>query len=477
MIGHKSYEITSEDLIRGMSTSTYLTDGGFSNETDSINLTAVPGLAYSCGPISFAAGTITGKLIASSEDPTPLSGGAARLFVDDLGNYYSFNGVTLTNKHTDGTNPTKYVAGQTDMVAFAKTYGANGTILTTNQVGIVSWILNADTFNDAFFSFTNQNGTPHPGILYKNNAYYGDGNILLRQTAPDATPASILVLSAQQTIVTIGIDPGSGLMLLSTIDGLNASDTLNKVAMIQYYDGVSPQVTKQVICDDMVTAFHPVGAVLYITYGQNLGYWNSSGIQFLRMLSINLVSTQLAYKQHLSHIDTTLYVIEGAKVLAYGNIVRGQAPVFYYPFQGLSNLSMIADVGSGVLGCAEVNAIAINLMALVSMNSVASVGRRLSLYSTRKTFPRPVTFMGLVIEYGVALLDAYAKGVVTLIDDKQAGTTVPMTNVTNEYQAQGYVPSISTRSIQIKYLLDGNETNQLPIRRITVYYSDNDGKI
>lgn len=477
MIGAKSFEITSEDLIKGMTSSPYLTDGGFSNETIAANLSAVPGLIYSCGPITFQIGTITGNLIASTEDPTPITGGFNRLMVDDLGNFYTASGTTVTNVHTDGTNPTKYTAGITDMISFAKTFGANGTVLTTNQHSIVSWVVNANTFNDSFYDFTNQNGTPHPAIVFKNNAYYGDGNVLLRQTAPDLAPASVLVLAAQQTIVALGIDPGSGLMLISTIDGLNYSDVLNKVALVQYYDGASPQVSKQVICDDMVTAFHPVGATLYITYGQNLGYWNGAGIQFLRALNIQLAGNALAYKQHVSHIETTLYVVEGFNVLAFGNVIKGQSPVFYYPFRGLSALSMLANMGSGILGCFEVSALSVKLLAFVDMVGVSTVGRRLEFYSARYVFQRPVVFDGIVIEYGTPLLDATAKGVVSIINDKQVSTDIVMLSINGEYQAQGYNPTISSRSLQVKYIMDGAETTQLPIRRITVFYSDTDGHI
>lgn len=477
MIGAKSIEISSENLIEGMSTTPYLTDGGFSNETSSINLTAVPGLAYSQGPVTFATGTIAGALIASCEDPTPITGGFVRLLVDNLGNFYTLSGSTIANVHTDGTNPTKYTAGMTDMIGFAKTYGANGTVLTTNQVGIVSWIINANTFNDTFFSFTNQSGVPHPALVYQNNAYYGDGNVLYRQSAPDATPLSVLVLAAQQTIVTLGIDPGSGLMLISTVDGLNYSDTLNKVTMIQYYDGVSPQVRKQVITEDMITAFHPVGAILYVTYGSNVGYWSGSGVKFLRELNIQLVGANLAYKHHVSHIDTTLYVVEGSSVLAYGDVIRGKAPVFYYPFVAISAISMIANLGSEQLGVADVNLLPLNLLEIFSMADVSSVGKKLTFNSLRYVFSRPVVFNGIVIEYGVPLLTATNKGVVSIIDDNQVAHVIPMTSINGQYQAQGYDPTISSRSLQVNYVLDSNTTTQLPIRRMTVFYTDTDGHI
>lgn len=479
MIGAKNIEISSENLIEGMSTTPYLTDGGFSNETSSINLTAVPGLAYSQGPITFASGTtIMGNLIASCEDPTPAPAltGITRALVDNQGNFYSLSGSTITNVHTDGTNPTLYSAGFTDMIAFAKQFASAGTILVTNQKSIVSWVVGG-SFTDAFFNFQFQINTPHPALVYQNNAYYGDGNLLLRQSAPDATPVTVLTLAQQQTIVTLGIDPGSGLMLISTVDGLNYSDTLNKVTMIQYYDGVSPQVRKQVITEDMITAFHPVGAILYVTYGSNIGYWSGSGVKFLREIDIQLVGAQLAYKHHVSHIDTTLYVVEGSKVIAYGDIIRGKAPVFYYPYVGISTISMIANLGSEQLGVADVTGISTNQLEIFSMADVSSVGKNLTFNSLRYVFSRPVVFNGIVIEYGVPLLTATNKGVVSIIDDNQVAHVIPMTSINGQYQAQGYDPTISTRSLQVNYVLDSNTTTQLPIRRMTVFYTDTDGHI
>lgn len=477
MIGAKQIEISSEDLIGGMTSSPYLMDGGFSNESFGMNLSNTPGLVYAQGAITNKSTNLaTGRsIIASSEDPTPLTATIVRLMVDDGGNFYTWDGSTLTDVHTDATNPTQYVPGITDMIGFADVYGSAGTVFVTNRKAIVSWVIGS-TITDAFYAFANQNGSPHPGLIYNNNAYYGDGNLLLRQSSPGGTPTVILTLAAQQTIVALGIDPGSGQMLISTVDGLNYSGALNKVNIIQYYDGVSPQVSKQVICDDMVTSFHPVGGVLYITYGQNLGYWSGSGIKFLRTLNIQLSGTNLAYKQHLAHIDTTLYVAEGTKILAYGNIIRSKAPVFYYPFTAsgsLSTISAIMNLGSGLLGYAGVTGASVASFFTADMLQVSSTGQGLNLFTLRYPFSRPVVVNQLIIEFGTPFGGGTFGGSVFLIDDNQVQNPLTLTGLASAYQIQSSFISISTRSVQIRYILNV----QIPIRRMTILYSDTDGHI
>lgn len=475
MIGAKSFDISSVDFIKGMTSSPYLTDGGFTNESYGMNVNNTPGLMYTQGAITDKSTNLaSGKsLIASSEDPRS-SSQFARLMVDNAGNYYTWNATTLTNVHTDGTNPGKYTSGITDMIAFG---GVD--IYTTNEVAISRWIVSSATFTDSFQAFDNTN-CPHPALVFEGNAFYGDGQFLWRQTTAGTPPTKILTLNNPgQIIVALGIDPGSGRMLISIVDGTNASDTLNKTTRIGYYDGFSNKLLKEVITDDLVTAFHPVGGILYITYGQNLGSWTGAGIQFLRALAIQLVSTNLAYKQHVSHIETTLYVIEGAKILAYGNIIKGQSPVFYYPIipgnvSSLSTVASIMNLGSGLLGYAGVTGSTTAKFFTADMVGVGSVTQVLNLYSLRYTFPRPVEVDQVIVEFGAPFAGGTFSGTVAIIDDKQVSNSLTLTGVAADYQIQSNNPSISTRSIQVNYSIS---VNVLPLRRITVFYSDTDGHI
>jgi len=61
-------------------------------------------------------------------------------------------------------------------------------------------------------------------------------------------------------------------MLISIVEQLNLSGTVNSLARVGYYNGFSNKLSKVVFVDEMVLAFYPVGGTVYITYGQKLGF-------------------------------------------------------------------------------------------------------------------------------------------------------------------------------------------------------------
>jgi len=226
----------------------------------------------------------------------------------------------------------------------------DGATFTTSKEKVTKWVVDS-SFDASYYTFSNQS-VMHPEIVYENNLFYGDKNLLLRQTGVAAAPATILTLSSDQNIVALGIDPGTGKMLISTTTQLNVSDTVPTTNRVYYYDGLSNKADKVNFVDDMITAFYPNGNDVYITYGTNLGYWNGSGIMFLRRLSITRSPDTLAYLQHLTNIESTLYVIEGTKILAHGPVVQGGNKVFYYAYNNTASLTHICNFGSGKLALA-----------------------------------------------------------------------------------------------------------------------------
>lgn len=350
--GRKIIDWKYDDMAKGMSTSDDMIDGGFSPLTDAINLIAVSGIAHApTAPTDKSTG-LTGSIIASCEDPT---GSYQRVFVSsDVpaqdGRFYSSSSGTLTQRgSTDSSHD--YVQGRTDMIAFAN------EVYITNATTIVRWsaIGGANTFNTSFFGFID-GIAPHPALVYESNAFYGDGRYLLRQTAAGVSPEVILTLSAGQKIVALGIDSGSGKMLISVVGQFNLSDTFNSQARVLYYDGFSQKASKVVLVEEMITAFPTSEGAVYAAYGKNLGYWNGAGVSFLRSFNIDYVNTELMYKQHFTNIGSTLYFIEKNRIIAHGSVRQGGDKVFYPAFRNnisgsiSENLTHITNLGQGVLG-------------------------------------------------------------------------------------------------------------------------------
>lgn len=346
-LGKKLFQWNYTDIVKGMSSSDGISDGGFSPNTDAVNIITQSGLIYQPSVPTDASTNLAGQMIASCEDP---SGNYARLYVAAVtssqdGNFYSLStGNVLTARGSSDTSH-DYIQGKTDMIAYA------GEAYITNASTLVRWssIGSSNTFDTGFASFSSALA-PHPALVYNNFAYYGDGNLLLRQDGAGVSPVTILTLAPGVVIVALGIDPGSGLILISLIGQINLSDTINSGASVAFYDGFSAEVSRYVQVDGMITAFPSTEGAMYAAYGQNLGLWNGSGITFLRKMNVDFDNTQLMYKHHFTSIDSTLYVIEKYKVIAYGPVRQKGPNVFYSalantPSGTPTNLTNIANIG------------------------------------------------------------------------------------------------------------------------------------
>ena len=339
-LGRKVIVWDSDEMLKGVSTSDDTTDGGFSPLTDQVNLGYQIGVAYTPAAPTDSSTNVTGDMIASCEDPT---GNYTRLFVSreggDDGQFYSMDGTgALTTRGSlDSTH--NYIAGRTDFISY------QSEAYATSSNYIVRWsdIGGANTILTTFFNFTDATA-PHPAIVFEDNAFFGDGNTLKRMTSAGATPATILTLPTGQIITALGVDPGSGKMLIATVGQYNLSNQKNSFARVGFYDGFSNKLIRVVTMDDMVTAFPATEGQLYIQYGKSLGYWNGAGATFLRKLDLTFENNTLAYKHHFTSIGPTLYVIQGRQILAHGPLLMNGAKVFYPIFYNYTNTNKLTNI-------------------------------------------------------------------------------------------------------------------------------------
>lgn len=344
-LGKKIIVWDASDMAKGVSTSDSVSDAGFSTLTDQMNPTIEPGVCYIPAGATDKSTNATGDMIASTEDST---GTYTKLFLSanssQDGQFYSIDSTgTLTTRGSADTSH-NYIQGRTDFI----TYQSEG--YATSDTTIIRWsaVGSANTFDTAFYTF-NDSFAPHPALVYEDNAFYGDGNRLLRQTAAGVVPTVILTLSTGSVITALGIDPGSGKMLIGIVNQYNVSDTINSQSRVGFYDGFSNKLIRSVLMDDMITAFPTSEGQQYIAYGRNLGYWNGAGATWLRTLDLTFDNTTLAYKHHFTSIGPTLYVIQKRQILAHGPIISNGPRVFYpiyYNYVNSNNLSNIAYIGT-----------------------------------------------------------------------------------------------------------------------------------
>lgn len=460
-----------------MTSSNFAQDGGFSigiSPTDGASASVVNPL-ITPGVLNFPASStdkssgLTGEMIASCEDP---AGSAARLFVssdtDQDGRFFSADSTgTLTMRGSEDTSH-NYVQGKTDAI------GYKGEAYVTSDTTIVRWQQPA-TINTSFYDLTSTYSgaanVPHPALVFEDNAFYGNGNILLRQTSAGGTPATILSLPSNQVIIALGIDPGSGKMLISVVDQYNLSGTINSQPRVLYYDGFSNKASKVVLVDSMITAFYNVGSTVFIGYGQKLGYWNGAGIEFLRSLDIGLINTQLLYKHRFTNIGDILYIVEKNRILAFGEIMRGQGRSFWYLLENLPSgvpgtiLSLLVNLGSNLLSYSY----ATSQFFTLDISSTATINGFSQLYTLRYDFPRPVTFNNVVLDYVSALPASTLVAAVYLKYDNAGSQQVGSVNAGSETKTtfECPYPTIETRSIQILY----TALAVAPLERMTIFYT------
>lgn len=376
-------------------------DGGLSGQSSfPLNLTAREGRLYGTATSVDAAHPSTGYPIASCGDSI---NGFLRVILGDNGKIFTWDGSTMTER-ADSTGT--YVEGISDIIQYRDVTLATSQTNVHKFTGATFGTID-ETWGSVGFGVSLDSGYPHPQLVFENNYWVASKNTLHRWDGTTFS-AGFLTLPAGQVIVALAIDPQSGKMLISITEGLNLNGTLSMVAKVAVYDGYSNKPTRVPIVDDMVTAFHPIGGVVYVAYGTSIGYWNGSGISFLRKTkNVTLTSTSLIYKHHITNIGKTLYYIDGAVVMAYGEIKRGKR--VFYPAGAISTgatMHMICHVGSEKLGLGS-GSTGTPVFHTQDLSTIDATSGTLNFYSKKYRFKNKVN----VRDIRVVFNDSVAAGV------------------------------------------------------------------
>lgn len=494
MIGRGVIEIGARsdgvnDFLSGITTGPESLDGGFSSDSNGSNLAIKPGVLMPPGSTTDRSTNLTDKIIASAEDPAYL--GQDRVFLDDTGAFYTFNGTTLTKQVTASSD--KFTFGTTDFVPWADdsngllfyattSAGANGDIVRWNKSStlVEDWWTNASHRNQAALSAAT---AWRPLLVYEKNLYIGDKNKLHRVLNDLTTSNGLLTLNANETISALGRDNSTGYMLVAVTTGVDYSGARNGKSKIYIYDGFSSKAIKACEINGLITAIASVGSVTYIFYGNKLGIFTGSGIRFLRTLRFNIgTAADLIYAHKYCVVDDTLYIAENASlisgtttILAYGPIQQGGANVFYpiaTPATSNQKLTVLCSVGGNTLGFSYVTNKFLTY-SLVSSSAVISGGH--TFLSRWYRFARPVHLHSIRADFDTPLATGSDTiGTIQVEDDTGATTTIKSV-VQDSALTQGYVISpnigIKTGMFRLKWTNNpGTSSNVYGIRRFLIYY-------
>ena len=482
MIGSKNFDISHDDFQKGMNTVDDLNDGGYSSLSTNVSPIIRPGWITLRGNVTNSTSTLAGRIVATSDNGKIT--GTAYAAVDSLGNYYSIDLSTqaVTLMQTDSTGDYTQSGGAYDIVPYAQTAGSypgdGRQLWATSNNNVVRWngTNSAGTtyFDPTWWTVTKgksalNTGVRHPLLVWNNLLYIADYNqIHSYNGATDSIVTGLLTLNNENYITALGVDPGSGKMLVGIATGSTAANNFSSnntgFAYVGIYDGFNPtQFIKKVVVDEQIDSFYTVAGVCYVTYGQNLGIWTGSGIRFLRKLNIDLDKDQVVCKPKIDNIGRTLLIAEQTKILAYGEVIGNKDKVFFYPYEGTYNIDAIFNPVGTILDVCCYNGSSKGQIDYFDITTAGNSGTG-NFYSFSYHMPRPVN----IGQVNVYLNDQLASGSVTiyLIDDFGNEKTIgSITSADQKNKFFGFNAKTSTIQIRVKIV-----DTDVPLERIIITY-------
>lgn len=433
MVGSDVIEIGAEELLKGMTSSSETNDGGFSSESSGVNFNSDQdhlGVLYASASIVDKSTNLNGNIIATVSDPD--SGvGVNRYLLTATGRFLSADSSSVLTVRRTSAGAKTYSFPNSDIAIYKNALYATSDNDVTRATGANL----VTTFDESWWDTTLAlnpltTGVRHPLLVFEDSLWVGNGNQLHKYDGTTATEG-FLTLNTGLVIIALGIDPSTGKMLISASEGANGSDTLPRQCKIYVYDGFSNKPSRAIPVDDMVTEMYAFGGLSIMFYGQNMGYWNGSGIKFMRsMRRVLLSGVYLIYKHRVTNIGKTLYVADGINILAYEEILPGRG-VFYFPkvvAESFNNyLDAIFNMGNNILGIGYDSTGSTPKFAV--FDKTARTTGELSLYSKKYKFKRPMFVREVRVEFLDQVATTDTPGFITLKNENL--TSVATTNLTN----------------------------------------------
>lgn len=323
-----------KDIIRGESKSEWVADGGFSPDSYGLNLTKKRGALYFIDGGTERGGsgaTLTGNVIASAFDKNYL--GNENYFLDDEGAFYTYSGTTLTKRQTVTTDT--FALGTTDMVQF------KGVTYATGQQRIQA-LTGGDLtgLTDSFWSGLDSSYR-HPLERVEDSLYVGNINVIGKITDVATTTAAEITLPTDVNITSLRKHPDGRTLLAFCGLTANLPHTKGLGGRVYYIDTVLKKWTREIELDVQVEGSRVVGGVVYVSYGNNIGYFDGNGIINLKRLATSTTT----YSQNMVAVEDILMTRDGKNVLMFGDLGAGRVWWKVYRNSGTQNINNVAYKG------------------------------------------------------------------------------------------------------------------------------------
>ena len=323
--------INWKNFIAGESANDWTPNGGFSPKSFGLNLTKERGQLYFAENPTDISGNLGDDIVATCIDPE-LSGNDLYLVGDDA-HFYRLNGTTLTDVITGGNT---YQVGTSDMTPF------EGSFYATSQTAVAQFNNNVGTLVENWWSGLTT-GVRHPLEVVESELFIGNNNEIFFYDGSSSGTA--FTLPTTQNVTTLRRHPDGKTLLAFTGDAKDFSHGRNGGGKVYYCDPVLRDWTREVVIESQVEGSRTVGGTIYVTWGDNVGYFDGNGLKFLKKLG-----NATTYSQSMNKFEDFFIIRDTTKVKAFGNLGSGRVWWNMYKDQvnGFS-LSAIAYLGGNQL--------------------------------------------------------------------------------------------------------------------------------
>lgn len=451
--GRNVITIGYDDFINGVASSNEALDGAFSADSIGLNPIIERGLMYGTETGTNDSTTVVGHTIATADDANASGNDKYYLSVDNSsaigtgdGKFYTNNGGTITLRYTDSTK--SYQLGTSDMVQYKLSTYATSTndIIKLDGTDLTSaqdpdwWSTVGSPSNTAL-----ETDTRHPLLVFEDTLYIGDHNMIHTWDGTTGVDA-VLDLADENYIVALGIDSVSGNMLISTTNSQNYSGTQGSQSKVWVWDGFSNKALRVYEVDEMITSFQNTGGITYVFTPTSVGYWNGTGISFLRPLNISPAGDTLVYKHKAFAAENMLFYVEGEIVMALIPVIPGK-PAFYPIYNASDDIDTI-----GYLGDSHIMASIYDSTSTVRDVNLMTSGFMGTLKSRKYIFDRQIILRSVKIETGTDINATNSPYTVSFRDETNTPITVTCENNTTGAVrfVEGTANNRRVRSFQIQ---------------------------
>ena len=306
--------ISSKEIIRGESSSKYVSDAGFSPDSYNLNLTRKRGILDFAPSMTDRGGAIlTGNIIASTYDGGIVGVGNDALFVDASGSFYTLaSNDTFTKRQTNSDRA--WTLGVTDAIQFL------GNLYASHESGFAKLDGSALTTIDAGWWETDiSTGVRHPIERVESSIYFGDANLIHAWNGTTST-VSWVTLPTDVNITSLRKHPDGVHLIAFCSLKKDAPHQKNAPGRIYIVDLIIRQWIREIDMEAQVEGSRLLGSVVYVSYGYNIGYFNGNGISFLKKLS----DSSTTYSHNFGNMEDILLVRDGQHVRAFGDLGAGK---------------------------------------------------------------------------------------------------------------------------------------------------------